>query len=177
MADKKPAGKKVKAKSNFAFIFASMFLAIVAVMMLPTTIIILVGMIPSVVAYFVDTSRQRTLGPTVLYMNFAGVLPVLLKLWKQTPNMNNATELLMDPFMLLLMLAPAGFGWILFIFIPPLVSGILRKRAEMRMTTLENDQKKLVEEWGPEVMGTQAKLIKPEEAGAAPKSADESFTA
>ncbi len=176
MAAKKPAPAK-KSGKNFAFIFSSMFMAILAVMMLPMTLIILIGMIPSFVAYFVDTTRQRTLGPTVMYMNFAGVLPVLLKLWKLSPNMNNATELLTDPFMLFLMLAPAGFGWILFIIIPPMVSGVLRRRAEIRMQTLENDQKKLIEQWGNEIMGTQAKVTKKEEPIALPAPSENPLNA
>lgn len=177
MTDKKPAAAPKKSGS-FAVLFAGMFLAVIAVMVLPTTLIIVVGMIPSVVAYFVDTSKQRTLGPTVLYLNFAGVLPVLMRLWKQSPNMNNAVELLTDPFMLLMMLAPAGFGWILFICVPPMVSGILRKRAEMRIQSLENDQKKLVEQWGPEIMGNLGKTKSADTAvPAAEKAPDDSFTA
>ena len=177
MADKKaPPPKKA---GNFGLIFASVFLAVIAVMMMATTLLFLVGMIPTVVAYFVDTSRQRTLGPTVFYLNFAGVLPALLKLWSQGHNINNAIALLTDPFTLLMMLAPAGVAWLLFIFVPVMVSGILRRRAEMRMQTLESDQKRLIEEWGPQITGSAAKVEKAEDAAgtAHGKSVEESFTA
>lgn len=160
---------------GIAGILGGVFLAVIAVFMLPTTLLLVIGMIPTVVAYFVDTSKQRTLGPTVFYLNFAGVLPVLLKLWTQKPNINTALDLIMDPFMLLMMLAPAGFGWLLFLYIPPLVSGLMRRRAEMRINLLESDQKRLIEEWGQEVAGKQQDVKQIEKA--TDKVLEESFTA
>lgn len=158
-------------------IIVGVTMAVLAVAMLPTTIILVIGMVPTIVAYFVDTSKERSLGPTVFYLNFAGVLPVLLKLWKQQPNINTAIELLTDPFMLLMMLAPAGFGWILFSYVPIFVSALIRRHAEMRMQTLEDDKQKLIEQWGPEVAGTSVKQVEEPKVNDEAKSGEESFTA
>jgi len=118
-----------------------------AVVMLPTTLIVLVGLVPSAVAFFVDTSRDRTLGPIVLPLNIAGILPLVITLWKHGHTMQESLNLLTDPMMLALVLLPSSFGWMLFNYTPHLVSGIMRRRAESRIRSLEKYQEDLVEQW------------------------------
>lgn len=142
-------------------------LAIMAVIMLPTTIVIMVGLVPSAVAFFVDSSREKLLGTTVLSLNVAGVLPAVLRLWKTGHHMENAISLISQPSVLIMVLIPSGMGWLLYIYMPQIASKLVRKRAESRIRSLEKQQKELIEQWSVAV--TNGVPINPEEAPEKPK--------
>ncbi len=146
--DKKPATVAPRRNRRTMGLLIAIVGAVVAVTMLPTTIVLLVGMMPTAVAYFVDTSRERSLGPTVLFLNFAGVLPSLFKLWQRGHALPNSLEIIMQPFSLLMMFLPAAFGWLLYFYVPMLVVGVLRRNAESRIKRIEKDQEYLAEQWG-----------------------------
>lgn len=142
--------------------------AIMAVILLPTTIVIMVGLVPSAVAFFVDNSRDRFLGFTVLAMNIAGLLPTVLRLWKTGHHMDNAISLISQPSVLTMILIPAGIGWLLYLYTPQLVSKMVRKRAEARIRHLEKQQKELIEQWSVAV--TNGVPMYPDEAIEKPKA-------
>jgi len=148
-----PVAKPVKKSMGAKGMFIGMVAAVSAVAMMPTTLLVVVGMIPTAVAYFVDNSKEKSLGPVIFYLNFAGVLPSLLKLWKNGHTVANSLAILMDPMMLALMLVPAACGWMLYAYIPYLVTGIIRHKAEMRIRTLEKYQQELIDHWGHTVSG------------------------
>jgi hypothetical protein len=148
-----PAKKGMKAQS----MVLCLILAALAVKLMPTTLVVVIGMVPTAVAYFVDSSREKSLGPVVLWLNFSGVLPALLKLWQQGHTMSNALDIIMQPIMLAMMLFPAAIGWLLYSFVPYLVVGFVRKKAESRIKSLEKYQQDLVDQWGSEVSGVHPK--------------------
>jgi hypothetical protein len=154
----KPKGMKTQS------LILGVILAVCAVRMMPTTIIVVVGMLPTAVAYFVDSSREKTLGPVVFCLNFAGVLPALLKLWSQGQTMSAAMDLITQPFMLAIMLFPAACGWLLYAYMPYLVIGIVKRKAEARIKTLEKYQQDLIDQWGQIVTGNAVKPEKEKEA-------------
>lgn len=158
MADtKNKPGKAAAPKKNgksFLSLFAALLLAMLAVFLLPTTIMIVIGMVPTIVAFFVDTSREKNLGPTVFCLNFAGVFPALLKLWKSSHTVDNAIDLMIQPSVMLVILMASGFGWLLYLYIPPLVSTVMRKRGEARIRQLEKQQEELVEQWSMTIVKT-----------------------
>ena len=45
----------------------------------------------------------------------------------------------------------AGFGWILYIIIPSVVSALLNVIAERRISRLRSQQRDLISEWGKDV--------------------------
>ncbi len=164
MSAKKPqAAKSKKKKGGIKGILLGLIIAMGAVAIMPTTLIFVVGMIPAAVAYFVDNSRDRTLGPTVCFLNFAGVLPALLTLWRGNHTMDAAVDVLSQPAVILVMLLPAAIGWLLYGYTPVFVGGILRRRAEGRIRSLEKEQEALAAAWGPQVRNN-APLADPEEA-------------
>ena len=64
-------------------------------------------------------------------------------------------EVLTDVFSLLLMYGAAGFGWMIFIAIPPVVGAFLTVMAQRRVSQLRRDQKELIEEWGEDVAASE----------------------
>lgn len=153
MADQAPAPKKSKGVLG---LITGLAMAAGAVMVMPLTVVLVVGMVPSFVAFFVDQSRSRSLGPTVTFLNFAGVFPSLLELFRRGHTMQSAIGLLSEPLRLLMILVPPALGWMLFAFTPVVVGAVMRRRAEVRMRWLEREQKILVDQWGDAVLGGAA---------------------
>lgn len=150
----KPSGKK---GFGFGVILVCLLMALGAVALLPSTIIISLGMIPTAVAYFVDNSRERGLGRVVMCLNAAGVLPGLLRLWHQGHTVSNALEIACEPIMMALVLVPSAVGWMIYGYVPLLVVGLVRKKAEAQIRALEKAQENLIQQWGPAVAGMSRK--------------------
>lgn len=148
-----PITKPESTKGTVWGILIGIILAVMAVALLPTTIILVIGLIPSAVAYFVDGTRERLLGTTVLSLNVAGVLPAILRLWKTGHHMDNAIAIITQPSVLTMILIPAGLGWLLYIYTPQIASKVARKRADLRINHLEKQQKDLIEQWSITVTG------------------------
>jgi hypothetical protein len=139
--------KTITAKS----LVSAFALAVAVILLMPTTLIIAVGMLPTAVAVFVDNSRERLAGLTLGCMNFAGVMLPLLQLWKTGHTVDIAVSILVQPYMLLMMYGGAAVGLLLYINTPLMVSGILRRQAMNRLKAIERSHAELQEEWGPEV--------------------------
>ena len=119
------------------------------VFIIPQVFILLaLGLSPTVVAFIVDKSKKKYAAISVGGMNIAGVIPGLLDLLKGKNNISAAMDILTNPFDLTIMFAGAAFGWMLYIFIPPVVSGLLTVIANYRINQLRTEQKKLIKEWG-----------------------------
>ena len=116
---------------------------------IPETLILLaLGLSPTVVAFIVDKSKGKYATISVGGMNIAGITPALLDLWSGKNNISAAMGILTDPLDLMIMFAGAAFGWMLYLTIPPVVSGLLTLIAQHRIAQLRGDQKKLIKEWG-----------------------------
>ena len=146
-------GKRGKVVTSFV---STMLLVVGALTLLPTTMILVVGMLPTAVAIFVDNSRERLAGLTVGCMNLAGVALPVMTLWQAGHSVESAMHILMEPYMLLLMYGGAALGLVLYVNTPLMVSGLLRKQAAFRLKSLERQRNDLREEWGPEVDVTKS---------------------
>ncbi|MDP6885190.1 MAG: hypothetical protein QF830_13745 [Rhodospirillales bacterium] len=116
-------------------------------------------MLPTVVAFIVDRTRQKYAVFCVGGMNFSGVFPYLLDLWAGEHTAAAAMEILTNVFSLLLMYSAAGFGWAIFIAVPPVVGAFLTVMAQRRVSQLRRDQKELIEEWGEDVAVSDDDLV------------------
>ncbi len=116
-------------------------------------LIISLGMLPALVAYFCDRTEQKYALFCVGGLNFSGVFPFLLKL-SDDHSFSAAMNIMSNVFSLAIIFAAAGFGWMMFISIPPVVASFLTVLAEARVKTLKSIQKKIVDEWGNGVSTT-----------------------
>lgn len=118
---------------------------------MPFVILLGFGMMPTIVAFFLDRTPQRYSAWCVGGINLCGVLPFLLDLWSGPSTPGAAWEILLDVFNLLLVYGSAGFGWMLYIGIPPVVGAVLTVIAERRIQQCRSIQAQLIEEWGKDV--------------------------
>lgn len=116
-----------------------------------TVLLISVGMLPTGVAYLIDTHPRRYAAKTVAWANLAGALIVVFELWGADRSIATTLDLLTDPMNWVIMLGAAGIGWGIHFTIPGLVLRYLDLSLEMKRKTLHERQKELEKEWGTDV--------------------------
>ncbi|HET8727476.1 MAG TPA: hypothetical protein VFO41_08200 [Alphaproteobacteria bacterium] len=123
----------------------------VALLILPTTLLFVIGMVPTLVAMVIDRDPNKYAPITVGSLNFCGVMPAAISLWQNGHTLGRSASLLADPFTWLTMYAAAAVGWLVYFFVPPAVSLVVGLRAEAEIKRLQERQADLIEEWGEEV--------------------------
>lgn len=124
-----------------------------ALVMLATTILFLVGMIPTMVAFVVDRDPDKPAPITVGGFNFCGCLPFAITMWQKGGGIPMLMKLMSDPLTWLVMFGAASVGWAFYFGIPPLIASAEVMRGERRVDQLKQKKVALVQEWGPEVAG------------------------
>lgn len=120
---------------------------------LPSVIILLVGMIPTVVAYIIDLTPGRYAAKCVAGLNIAGVVPFLNSLWASTNDLPAAIGIVTDVYAWLAFYAASGVGWLLFVSLPGIVASFKTYSAKRQANVLRNRLEVLKEEWGDEISG------------------------
>jgi len=152
MAKKSPprGGGKRKKKSLWTFL---LLLLPAGLVVLPTSILFGLGMIPTMVAYVIDRDPDKPAPITVGGLNFCGCLPYAIDLWKHGGGVNAALKVFGDPMAWLVMYGAAAVGWAFYYGIPPAVANAEVMRSERRIDALKQRKVALVQEWGPDVAG------------------------
>ena len=156
-----PAGPSAVAgkKASYALVWVSLTFVGVVLISLSSVILLFFGMLPTFVAMIVDRTRQKYAAFCVGGLNFCGVFPYLLDLWAGEHTVGESLGILTNVFSLLLMYGAAGFGWMVFIAIPPVVGAFLTVMAQRRVSQLRRDQRELIEEWGEDVAVSEDDLV------------------
>ena len=143
-------------RSSSQILWFTVIVALLLPWILPSMIVVLVGMVPSIVTLVVDRSPRKYGTLTIAALNFAGVLPYLVKLWAKSQNLENALNIVVDVFALMVMYGAAGFGWMLFLTIPTFVASIFVVVSQRRIAVLRENQRKILEEWGESVARSES---------------------
>ncbi len=131
-----------------------LFLFITAVVFVPTTIMLTIGMLPTIVASFVDRSKERMMGLTVGAMNLAGCTPFVLQLWTGTHSVAGTMEIIGRPLTLMVMYFAAAVGYMIEWSMTGMVVIFMTEKAKSRLEDIDRQHQDLVRRWGPEVTGT-----------------------
>lgn len=142
-------GKRSKGRSAFSGVSVVASAVLLFIVALPTFVTLLVGLLPSMVAFIFDRSPGRTMARCVFGMNFSGVAPYILELW-QVPSqtVGGATQQIFQPMALSIMYGAAGLGWLLYLAMPPIVANVLNLSAQRRVGELRKKQRALIKTWG-----------------------------
>ncbi|MFT6556878.1 hypothetical protein [Sneathiella sp.] len=147
------AKSKSKGAGRSASLFPLMvFIGVCSVVAPPTMLVLACGMIPSVIAIFLNTSKVRGSIAAMFACNLAGVLPVVGFLWDRGHTLNQAVRLLSDPYMWLLMFGSAGVAGFLLWGVPIFVQGVYEVQAAQVVKRLQRRRAKLIEEWGGQII-------------------------
>jgi hypothetical protein len=132
-------------------------LIIGAIVSLPSMIIIVAGMIPTLVSRMSATGGDKRATLTMAAMSLGGITPVIGMVFDRGNTIETAMELLGEPLPLLMMLGAAGIAMAIHSALPTMAIFVMRKAAETRIVKLQKAQRILVQEWGDEVRGKHAK--------------------
>jgi hypothetical protein len=124
-----------------------------AIVLLPSTIVLCVAMVPTLVARIVDPVPGRQLTITVGSLNFAGALWFLHDLWEAGQGFEAIMPTLSDMMGWLAALVGAGMGWVIYSLMPIITRGIATTKSNMRLSRVRRSQEELVEQWGDAVRG------------------------
>ena len=142
-----------KKKMNFK---TQIFMAVglvMAIVFLPSTILLLVGMAPTLVLFFTDHSRRKTKTITVGAMNLAGCSYFLFELWKSGHSFEESFAIFSDFLAIITMYVAAGAGYLIDWTVTGATAGILYQRNEARKRAITKRHGELVERWGKKVTG------------------------
>jgi len=124
-----------------------------ALVVMATTVLFVIGMIPTAVAFVIDRDPEKPAPITVGALNFCGCLPFAINLWLQGNTLGGLGRMLANPMSWLIMYGGAAVGWAFYFGIPPMVASAEVMRSEKRIAELRQRKAELVGAWGPEVAG------------------------
>ena len=148
MAKRKKAGGGWKAQM---FLIMALMMG---VMFSAMSVVLLVGMIPTIVATIVDRTKGKMRAMTVGAINFAGCTPFLVEIFKKGSDISTAISYIIQPRTIVVMYMAAGMGYLIDWAMTGIVSAIMVQRAKGRLKEIKKLQKDLVDRWGVEVTGT-----------------------
>ena len=153
MAKKKKSKKKDKKKIGFKRLFLITALLGASIAFFSTTVVLLIGMVPTMVVYLVDTLPGKNKTFTIGVMNFSGCFPFLLQVWQHAGDVDFALRTLLDPVTIVIIYGAAGIGYIIDSVITIAVASILVQKSKVRLGKIEEEKTALETRWGAEVTG------------------------
>lgn len=147
------AAKKKKKKTGAQARLFLVFGCLTAAALLASTVLLLVGMLPTLVAMIADRTKKGTLVLTVGAMNLAGCSPFLIELWAKGHTVDIAVSLITEPLTIVVMYCAAGVGYIIDWAMSGIVGTVMVQRAEQRVEDINKTQADVIERWGREVTG------------------------
>jgi hypothetical protein len=119
----------------------------------PATVLLLVlGLLPTIVAWLVDRREEKYAAYCVGGFNLSGVLPYLFILWASGNTMHAFYGIAKSPFSWLVIFGAAALGWLANYWAPQVAMRVRRIRDRNEVARLRKRQEQILEEWGPEVM-------------------------
>ena len=145
--------KNKKSKGGVAGQLLSIFMLIAAIVFMPTTIVILMGMIPTVVVAVIDRTGKGTKALTIGAMNLAGCSPFLIELWTNGHTAEMAVSIVTNPISMCVMWGASLVGYLINWAMSGIVATMMVKRGKIRIKDIKKRKARLIERWGKEVTG------------------------
>lgn len=146
--------KRKSKKGSLAATLLILGLLLCGIVFSSVVVILVIGMLPTVVAAIVDTSKGHLRTLTVGSLNFAGCSPYMIDVWKRGGDINTAIDTITDPQAMVVMFFAAGMGYMVDWAMTGIVSSVMVQRAKGRLKEISQHQKILTERWGVEVSGS-----------------------
>ncbi len=147
-AKKGDAPKKKGGKAGFV-VLMTIFGA--SVWFILPSLLLLIGMAPTLIELFFGDDRKGSSVVTVGVMNAAGIVPFLIELWQKGQTMENAMLILSQSETWVVMCGAAAIGWLILFSVPQAIASMTVARAETRIELLKQNLERLKTTWGPDV--------------------------
>lgn len=153
-AGKKKAQKKGLSSTQTVFLILMLILTL---LFFPYALIFWVGMTPTIVSFITDPDHDPAAPITLGALNICGVVPVLFALWRAEASLNDAINILSDPFNLLMMFGAASVGWVVWTLVPRFYATAASANAQKRLNALKKARDAIIDEWGADITMSQLK--------------------
>ncbi len=140
-----------KSKNAGSVKFAVFMLFVTMFVFLPTTLLFIVCLIPTMVAYIVDGSINKTIWVTVGVMNVAGTIPAWFRLWDSGHTLEHSLNIILQPMTIIVSYGGAIVGWFIYMNVTPFIASIIIMKNESRLKQIEKRIKELSRKWGDDV--------------------------
>ena len=147
-----PSKKKKRKMSMQARIFLVLGM-LMAIVFLPTTTMLMVGMLPTIICSLVDKTRGMVRTMSVGAMNLSGCIPFVIELWARGNDFEVAFDYLIEPRTIIVMYFAASMGYLIDWAMTGIVSSVMVEKAKGRIRDIEKRHAALIERWGEEVTG------------------------
>jgi hypothetical protein len=161
------AGKPAKKGGGFGYKILGFLMLILGLMLLPSSTLLMAGMIPTFVAFLTDPDRRKTSAISVGTVNICGVIPFEIQLWQGANTMAQVGLMLRHVETWAVMYGAAVIGSVIYYAVPPVVGGFIALQSAARVGELERKQAQLREAWGDDVSKAPTAAVKAKSAKAA----------
>ncbi len=145
--------KKTRRKLTWKETLFLVFALLLAIVFLPTTVMLCVGMLPTIVCASVDRTRGMVRTMSVGAMNLAGCIPFVMELWAKGHTFEISFDYLVQPRTIIVMYFSAAMGYLIDWAMTGIVCSIMIEKAKGRIKDIEKRHAALAERWGREVNG------------------------
>lgn len=151
----KPKKRKIKKKGLRVFLpFFLCVALLLSIMAVPSTILLAVGMLPTLSAFMFDRTHNKTKTVAVGAMNLAFCMFYLTNLWSGGNTISVSLSTITDPVAIIVMYTGAVVGYFIDWLLSGLSSSVLYKKTQRRQKAIIEKQGKLRDRWGQKVTGS-----------------------
>lgn len=143
-------------KGNFHKHLMTFILLVTGLLFAASTVILVIGMLPTLAVNMTDRTRQKSQTLSVGLMNFAGCVPFLLELWMSaSPNaLDMSISILVQPKTVVIIYVIAAAGYAIERAVTGMVATMMQQRAQFRLREIDRQLKEMVDRWDYYVDGT-----------------------
>ena len=144
-----PKRGKLSAKYRVLLIIVSL-----AMMALLRTgfIFTIIGLLPSIVAYYTDVTTERYSFKTILACNICGLLPSMEVMLRHGPSSSVLQAVMGNATNWVIIYGSALIGWLIVQICPMIAQVMIGSLHHTQISRITHLQKKIENEWGPEVV-------------------------
>lgn len=153
MTKKEKTKKKAKDSMGLSGRILVIAFCIAGLVFYATTIFLVIGMLPAIVAKIADRTKEKTKSLTIGFMNFAGCFPFWYDILEKGHNIDAVLSVLSQPSSMVIIYSTALLGYLIEWGVVGFVANIAVQRGKARLVAIKKQQEELVRRWGPEVTG------------------------
>lgn len=116
-------------------------------------IFLILALLPSITAYFIDEDYEITTFRTIFACNLAATIPTLTPIFISGLKMKHyeVGSVISNPNVWLFIYGGAAIGWVMIHFSSQVAHIFLDIQYKLRLSSLEKAQERILEEWGDSV--------------------------
>jgi len=118
----------------------------------PTFVVVAVGLLPTLIAMFIDLKTGKNESIAVGTLNVAGVLPFIANLWVAGHTLAKALAIVTDVYAWLVMYGAAAAGFGLLQLMPQAAFKAIDSLSRRRVQKIKDRQAELIKEWGSDII-------------------------